>query len=81
MLRPGHRDGEALGLLEDWLRVGLAVVAIPERMPDAVAAFDLNCRAKPAAVLALTLGLNTQNVLLESSSTPRQERWLIKDRS
>jgi hypothetical protein len=37
--------------------VRLAEVAIPERMADAVAAFDPNCRAMRTVVLALTLGL------------------------
>jgi hypothetical protein len=36
--------------------VRLAEVAIPERMADAVAAFDLNYRTMAAAVLALTPG-------------------------
>jgi len=55
-VEPGHRDFETLRFLEKRLRVSLAIVAIPERMPDAVAAFDLNCRALAAAEVALTLG-------------------------
>src|SRR5262249_37300349 len=51
---PGHRDLEALGLLDDRLRLRLAEVAMPERMPDAVAAFDLDNGALQTAVLALT---------------------------
>ena len=43
-LRPGHGDPEALGFREDWLCVHLAEVAVPERVPDAVAAFDLDGR-------------------------------------
>ena len=37
--------------------VRLAVVPVPERVADAVAALDLDCRATRAAELALTLGL------------------------
>jgi hypothetical protein len=36
--------------------VCFAKVAIPERVADAVAAFDLNCRAMVTTMLALTSG-------------------------
>ena len=52
-MRPGHGDLQALGLLDDCFCVRFAEVAIPERMADAVAAFDLDHCVLRAAVLAL----------------------------
>jgi hypothetical protein len=42
---------EPLSLFDHRLRVRLAVVPIPERMADVVAAFDLNRRALLATLL------------------------------
>jgi hypothetical protein len=51
LLWPGHRDLEPLSLFDHRLRVRLAVVPIPERMADGVAALDLNRRALLATLL------------------------------
>jgi hypothetical protein len=57
LLRPGYGDLEPLGFLDHRLAVCFAEVLIPEWVPNVVAALDLDHRAAPTAVLALTLGL------------------------
>jgi hypothetical protein len=56
-LEPGHRNLKALGLFDHRLGVRFAVIPIPERMPDSVAALDLDRCALLATLLTLTAGL------------------------
>jgi len=57
LLEPGKRDSMRICLFENGLRMGHAIIAIPEGMANAVATLDLNHRASRTVAPALAAAL------------------------